>query len=165
MAVFDGVRYSLSPSLSPTRRTELANVLDLNGAAPLPPYTHLITLPASHAVHNNEATKLVTDRWVDRSVVMGKLQSCVSLLSPVYSDRHSHSEQYYSPDPAMIFSSVVACATDVRLSHLLAHHLTLGPAFCRRLGGPLRRYHRPWWSVAHRSHPRRHPSLCPPCWQ
>lgn len=27
------------------------------------------------------------------------------------------SEQYYSPDPAMIFSSVVACATDVYRSH------------------------------------------------
>lgn len=93
MAVFDGVCYSLSPSLSPTRRNELAAVLDLNGAAPHPPYTHLIAPPASHA-HNNAtgdpALKLVTDRWVDRSVVMGKRQPCVSLplFFPVVYDSH-----------------------------------------------------------------------------
>lgn len=93
MAVFDGVCYSLSPSLAPTRRNELAAVLDLNGAAPHPPYTHLIAPAASHA--HNDATndpdvKLVTDRWVDRSVVMGKRQPCVSLffLSDVPNTSH-----------------------------------------------------------------------------
>lgn len=83
MAVFDGVRYSLSSSLSPTRRNELSAILDLNGAVSHPSYTHLIALPASHAhknATNDPAVKLVTDRWVDRSVVMGKRQSCVSLL-------------------------------------------------------------------------------------
>jgi hypothetical protein len=124
MAVFDEVCYSLAPSLSPTRRNELAAILDLNGAAPHPPYTHLIAPPASHA-HNNAtsdpAIKLVTERWVDRSVVMGKRQPCVYLpLFPVVYDVPSlgPSEQYYSPDPALIFSGVVACATDVRPLHI-----------------------------------------------
>ncbi|KAI9457707.1 hypothetical protein HD554DRAFT_2042292 [Boletus coccyginus] len=105
MAVFDGVCYSLSPSLPPTRRNELAAVLDLNGAAPHPPYTHLISPSASHTHINatgDPAVKLVTDRWVDRSIVMGKRQP----------------EQYYSPDPAMIFSGVVACATDLSVADL-----------------------------------------------
>ncbi|KAH0826410.1 hypothetical protein J3R83DRAFT_5383 [Lanmaoa asiatica] len=127
MAVFDEVRYSLSPSLSPTRRTQLATVLDLNGAAPHPPYTHLIALPASHA-HNNATNdptvKLVTDHWVDRSVVMGKRQPYVSLLFFLLRRMTNTvpslnpSEQYYSPDPAMIFSGVVACATDLSITDL-----------------------------------------------
>lgn len=81
MAVFDGVHYSLSPSLSPTRRNELASVLDLNGAIPHPPYTHLI-LPASHAhrdATNDPTVKLITDRWVDRSIILGKCQPYVYL--------------------------------------------------------------------------------------
>lgn len=136
MAIFDGVHYSLSQSLPPTRRKELAAVLDLNGAAPHPPYTHLIALPASHA-HNNATNdptvKLVTDRWVDRSVVMGKIQACVSLFFfflPWRMTDASHlnpSEQYYSPDPAMIFSGVVACATDVGLPHVFLLVLRLTP--------------------------------------
>lgn len=83
MAVFDGVCYSLSPSLSPTRRNELSAILDLNGAAPHAPYTHLIAPTASHGLNNattDPALKLVTDRWVDRSVVMGKRQPYVSLF-------------------------------------------------------------------------------------
>ncbi|KAH7883429.1 hypothetical protein F5I97DRAFT_1905100 [Phlebopus sp. FC_14] len=120
MAVFDGVHYTLSPSLPPTRRHDLSSLLDLNGATSDPPHTHLIALAGSHShqdsqesssVHGEHANtngqgqrrlKVVSDRWVDRSVVMGKLQP----------------EQYYSPDPAMIFSGVVACATDISASDL-----------------------------------------------
>lgn len=48
------------------------------------------------------------------------------------------SEQYYSPDPAMIFSGVVACAIDVHLFFtFLAHLIMFPPAFCGRLGGAL----------------------------
>lgn len=117
-----------------------------------------------HAVHNDEATKLVTDRWVDRRVVMGKFHSCVSLISLSCTLTNNSPSEQYSPDPATIFSGVVACATDVRLSQHLAHDLTLAPAFCRRLGGPLRRYYCSRRSVASRSHSRHHPSLCPPYW-
>ncbi|KAF9219682.1 hypothetical protein BS17DRAFT_788949 [Gyrodon lividus] len=123
MAVFDGVRYALSPSLPPTRRHELSSILDLNGATNAPPHTHLVALAASHAHNNhdvhksNPTLKIVSDRWVDRSVIMGKIQP----------------EQYYSPDPAMIFSGIVACATD-----LLASDLEVLSAGITALGGQWR---------------------------
>ncbi|KAI6000797.1 BRCT domain-containing protein [Pisolithus albus] len=107
MAVFDGVHYILSPSLPPSRRHELASILDLNGATSAGPHTHLIALGGSYSHHDkqpvestNANLKVVSDKWVDRSIVMGKIQS----------------EQYYSPDPAMIFSGTVACATDLPAS-------------------------------------------------
>ncbi|KAI6157358.1 hypothetical protein BKA82DRAFT_1000669 [Pisolithus tinctorius] len=107
MAVFDGVHYILSPSLPPHRRHELVSILDLNGATSVGPYTHLIALGGSYSHHDkqhaesaNTTLKVVSDKWVDRSIVMGKIQS----------------EQYYSPDPAMIFSGIVACATDLPTS-------------------------------------------------
>ncbi|KAL4080140.1 hypothetical protein V8B97DRAFT_700237 [Scleroderma yunnanense] len=107
MAVFDGVRYILSSSLPPTRRHELASILDLNGATTAGPHTHLIALGGSYSHKHsqdgepeNSELKVVSDNWVDRSIVMGKLQP----------------EQYYAPDPAMIFSGIVACATDLPAS-------------------------------------------------
>ncbi|EAU89078.2 hypothetical protein CC1G_11918 [Coprinopsis cinerea okayama7 len=51
----------------------------------------------------------VTPKWVERSVVLGKLQS----------------PQFFSPDPAMLFSGVVACATE-DLEVLSAGILALG---------------------------------------
>ncbi|KAI6044605.1 hypothetical protein EDC04DRAFT_2936196, partial [Pisolithus marmoratus] len=105
--VFDGIHYILSPSLPPLRRHELASILDLNGATGVGPHTHLIALGGSYSHHDkqpaesvNTTLKVVSDKWVDRSIVMGKIQS----------------EQYYSPDPAMIFSGIVACATDLPTS-------------------------------------------------
>ncbi|KIK88110.1 hypothetical protein PAXRUDRAFT_802378 [Paxillus rubicundulus Ve08.2h10] len=109
MAVFDGVHYILSPSVPLTRRHELSSILDLNGATNAPPHTHFVALAGSHSLNDklsagplNATLKIVSDRWVDRSVVMGKIQP----------------EQYYSPEPAMIFSGIVACATDLPASDL-----------------------------------------------
>ncbi|KAF8841436.1 hypothetical protein BDN67DRAFT_980341 [Paxillus ammoniavirescens] len=109
MAVFDGIHYTLSPSVPPTRRHELSSILDLNGATNAPPHTHLVALAGSHSFNDkpsadqpNATLKIVSDRWVDRSVIMGKIQP----------------EQYYSPEPAMIFSGIVACATDLPASDL-----------------------------------------------
>ena len=76
-------------------------------------------------------------------------------------------EQYFSPDPAMTFSGVVACSTDVRLPPIFLLALRLTPltlASRSQLGGPLGRHYCTWWSVVHwpLPGPRRHPSLCPP---
>jgi len=86
MAVFDGVRYILSSSLPPSRRHELASILDLNGATTTGPHTHLIALGGSYShKHNqgeesaNSALKVVSDKWVDRSIVMGKPQLYVAV--------------------------------------------------------------------------------------
>ncbi|KAI6032733.1 hypothetical protein F5J12DRAFT_712976 [Pisolithus orientalis] len=126
MAVFDGVHYILSPSLPPHRRHELVSILDLNGATSVGPYTHLIALGGSYSHHDkqhaesaNTTLKVVSDKWVDRSIVMGKIQSYAAQLKPYVAHSllmHADREQYYSPDPAMIFSGIVACATDLPTS-------------------------------------------------
>ncbi|KAG0699519.1 hypothetical protein DFH29DRAFT_1070645 [Suillus ampliporus] len=103
MAVFDGVHYVLSSSIQAEQRKELSGLLDLNGATSAPPHTHLIVLAGSHTQHEHAGSlHVVSGMWVQRSIVLGKLQL----------------EQYYSPDPTMIFSGIVACATDLSSSDL-----------------------------------------------
>lgn len=56
---------------------------------------------------------------------------CVSLLISTVFDYHS-SVQHFSPDPAMLFSGVVACATDVRsLRGPLLRALDIFSSSCR----------------------------------
>ncbi|KAG2065402.1 hypothetical protein BDR04DRAFT_1145402 [Suillus decipiens] len=103
MAVFDDVHYVLSSSIPAEQRKELSGLLDLNGATSAPPHTHLIALAGSHIQHEHGGSlHVVSEMWVQRSIVLGKLQL----------------EQYYSPDPTMIFSGIVACATDLSPSDL-----------------------------------------------
>ncbi|KAG2097274.1 uncharacterized protein F5147DRAFT_583688 [Suillus discolor] len=110
MAVFDGVHYILSSSIPAAQRKELSGLLDLNGATSAPPHTHLIALAGSHTQHEHAGSlHIVSGMWVQRSIVLGKLQ--LRLIVVV-------SEQYYSPDPTMIFSGIVACATDLSPSDL-----------------------------------------------
>ncbi|GLB37897.1 putative regulator of Ty1 transposition protein 107 BRCT domain containing protein [Lyophyllum shimeji] len=114
MHLFDGVYYCLSPSLSEKRVNELSHVLDSNGAVRVDSIddstlTHFITSTNrferwQEVVAREEAGTLavVTDKWVDRSMLLGKLQppSC------------------YSADPAMIFSGVVGCAAELPATDL-----------------------------------------------
>ncbi|KAG1786369.1 uncharacterized protein HD556DRAFT_1248380 [Suillus plorans] len=110
MAVFDDVHYILSSSIPAAQRKELSGLLDLNGATSAPPHTHLIALAGSHTQHEHAGSlHIVSGMWVQRSIVLGKLQ--LRLIVVV-------SEQYYSPDPTMIFSGIVACATDLSPSDL-----------------------------------------------
>ncbi|KAG2130893.1 hypothetical protein DEU56DRAFT_740363 [Suillus clintonianus] len=103
MAVFDGVHYVLSSSIPGEQRKELSGLLDLNGATSAPPHSHLIALAGSRTQHEHAGSlHVVSGMWVQRSIVLGKLQL----------------EQYYSPDPTMIFSGIVACATDLSPSDL-----------------------------------------------
>lgn len=98
MALFNGVHYALSSSIQAGRHKELSALLDLHGATSAPPHTHIIALAGSHIEGEYEGSlHVVSDMWVQRCVVLGKLQP----------------ERYYSPDPIMIFSGVVACATDL----------------------------------------------------
>ncbi|KAH0588548.1 hypothetical protein H2248_004377 [Termitomyces sp. 'cryptogamus'] len=114
MHLFDGVRYSLSTSLSESRINELSHVLDSNGASCVQSIddaalTHFITNSNSFEGWQEIATReeegylvVVTDKWVDKSLILGKLQ-------------HS---SFYSADPAMIFSGVVACAAELETTDL-----------------------------------------------
>ncbi|KAI0271257.1 hypothetical protein BC834DRAFT_966777 [Gloeopeniophorella convolvens] len=106
MPIFDGIKFFCTSTLSEDRRTELALLLQHNGAksVSLEDATHIVTLADDFEGRDNvrEETALVTDYWVDRSLILGRLQ-----LS-----------QHFSPDPCMLFSGVVACATDLTPSDI-----------------------------------------------
>ena len=75
MAVFDGVHYLLSSSIPAEQCKELSALLDLNGATSAPPHTHLIALAGSHIQHEHVGSlHVVSEVWVQRSMVLGKLQ-------------------------------------------------------------------------------------------
>jgi hypothetical protein len=75
MAVFDDVHYVLSSSIPAEQRKELSGLLDLNGATSAPPHTHLIALAGSHTQHEHAGSlHVVSGMWVQRSIVLGKLQ-------------------------------------------------------------------------------------------
>ena len=121
MAYFDGVRFYLSSSLSDERRAELKHVLLKYGgreAKAISGATHVITdtnkfegcqdvgrdtdVVTVRFTYFTSFTLLepLQDLWVERSIILEKSQL----------------PSHYSADPAMIFSGVVACATEVRVS-------------------------------------------------
>lgn len=99
--IFTSIRYHLPSSWPEPRRNDLIKLIEANGGSPA---TDI--LDATHIVTNThqferwkevpEEKAVVTDEWVERCVTLQKLQPT----------------QFYSADPAMIFSGVVACATD-----------------------------------------------------
>jgi hypothetical protein len=100
-------------------------------------------------------------------MVLGKRQAYVvsSFIYTQYITNATLSRtQHYSADPAMIFSGVVACATDVRppLRCLIFKHppvyLLLAPY--NRPRNPLCGNHRPRWAMAHRPNEGRDAPLC-----
>ncbi|KAG1780094.1 BRCT domain-containing protein [Suillus placidus] len=98
MSLFNSVHYILSPSIQTEQYEELSGLLTLHGATSAPPHTHFITLAGSHIQSECQGSLyVVSETWVQRSVALGKRQP----------------EQYYSTDPTMIFSGIIACATDL----------------------------------------------------
>ncbi|KAL5495911.1 ESC4 [Sanghuangporus weigelae] len=99
--LFNGVRYTISPTLAPQRQIELSKLLDANGATlvDFSDATHVIsnTLQFDGRELVSTDVQIITDEWVDRSIVQGKLQET----------------RYFSADPIMIFSGVVACVADL----------------------------------------------------
>ncbi|KAG2124066.1 hypothetical protein BD769DRAFT_1388879 [Suillus cothurnatus] len=93
MALFNDVHYVLASSTQAGRHKKLSALLDLHGATSAPPHTHIIALAGSHIQREYEGSlHVVSDMWVQRSVVLGKLQPTKALTVNV---------------------SVVACATDL----------------------------------------------------
>ncbi|TFY83276.1 hypothetical protein EWM64_g739 [Hericium alpestre] len=107
MPLFENVRYFFAPSCPAELRLPQSAILNANGATAtdLASATHIITNTIDFEGKQNvkeEDIAIVTGVWVDRSVLFGKLQPT----------------QFYSPDPSMLFSGIVACATDLSPSDL-----------------------------------------------
>ncbi|KAI0278529.1 hypothetical protein BC826DRAFT_649275 [Russula brevipes] len=101
MSMFDGIKFFCTSTLPDKRRVDLSLLLEHNGAraVPLEEATHVITLSLDYEGQDDakEGSVTVTDYWIDQSLILGKVQPA----------------QYFSPDPAMLFSGVVGCATDL----------------------------------------------------
>ncbi|THH28633.1 hypothetical protein EUX98_g5551 [Antrodiella citrinella] len=109
--VFAGVRYALSNTLNDTLAGQLATLLDANSGTPTLPsdekLTHYIsnTLPATQPIDElpeESDAYIVTSFWVERSVILAARQD----------------ESGFSPDPSLIFSGVIATATDLSYADL-----------------------------------------------
>ena len=108
--LFDGVVYHISETVPGDQREQLNKVLANHGASASkgvddPDLTHFIapSLPLEAFVEappKELKVHTVTPYWVERSVVLGKLQDA----------------EYYSSDPAYLFSGVVAAAADLSQS-------------------------------------------------
>ncbi|KAI0682501.1 hypothetical protein BC835DRAFT_1399674 [Cytidiella melzeri] len=107
--LFLDVFYYLSKALPPKQRSQLSQVLDLNGAKPVEisdeKLTHYVTnLPPGpnslESLPEQSNAQLVTPFWVERTLVLGIQQDALS----------------YSPDPSMLFSGVVATSCDLSAS-------------------------------------------------
>ena len=107
--LFDGVVYCISETIPDDQRAQLSQVLGENGAMAKgindPELTHFVTptLPLESFVEappKDSKAHCVTPRWVERSVILGSLQDA----------------EYYSADPAYLFSGVTAAATDLSQS-------------------------------------------------
>ncbi|KAI0355785.1 hypothetical protein OH77DRAFT_1424737 [Trametes cingulata] len=105
--VFEGVHYYISETLRPSRRDQLSEVLDARGASPAsslsdPKLTHFITstIPLEDFVESlpeGSSAHVVTPRWVERSAILASMQD----------------PEFYSADPAHLFSGITATATDL----------------------------------------------------
>ncbi|KAH9892440.1 hypothetical protein C8Q73DRAFT_698027 [Cubamyces lactineus] len=106
-SVFEGVCYYVSETLPQAQRDQLKEVLDARGATPVatitdPKLTHFITSSIAledfvESLPEDSPAHVVTPRWVERSAILASLQD----------------PEYYSPDPAYLFSGVTAAATDL----------------------------------------------------
>jgi hypothetical protein len=78
MAVFDDVLYFVSSSLPLQCRFDISNLLLNNGAvaAPLDQATHVITSTNRFDGWQivSKAVAVVTEKWVERSIILGKVQ-------------------------------------------------------------------------------------------
>ncbi|KAI5824017.1 hypothetical protein K523DRAFT_420809 [Schizophyllum commune Tattone D] len=100
--LFHSVVYYISPSLRSPRRKQLQAALDAHGARAstiISDATHIITDTTRFDgwKEANEGAEIVTDRWVDRSVVLDRAEP----------------PEMYSADPTMLFSGVTATCTDL----------------------------------------------------
>ncbi|KAJ7096238.1 hypothetical protein C8R44DRAFT_683728 [Mycena epipterygia] len=109
---FTPVKFYLPETLSPSRRSELAHGIERNGgkSAKIHSATHIITNSTRFQGWQDvdESVAIISDMWVDRSLILGQLLPC----------------EFYSANPSMVFSGVVASASGMSPSDLI--HLEAG---------------------------------------
>lgn len=107
--LFKNVYFYMSKTLPVEQSKQLSKVLQLNGATSTElddgQLTHYITcsIPGQdtlEAITETSRAQLVTPQWVERSLVLSAVQE----------------PAFYSPDPAMLFSGVVATSADLSQS-------------------------------------------------
>ena len=111
--LFAQVFYALSDSVEENKRKQLTALLNANGGQVVPisdpRLTHFITTVLPHAesqsldgLPSDTPANFVTPLWVERTVVLNSTQDPAG----------------YSPDPALLFSGIIASATDLAPSDL-----------------------------------------------
>ncbi|KAI0083353.1 hypothetical protein BDY19DRAFT_1060990 [Irpex rosettiformis] len=107
MALFDDVFYYLSKTILPDHRSRLGQILDLNGGTSVelndPRLTHWISATPTAPLDNlpgGSSAHAVTPLWVERTLVLSTPQDT----------------EFYSPDPTMLFSGVVATSCSLSSS-------------------------------------------------
>lgn len=142
MPIFEGIKFFCTSTLSENRRLDLTTSLESNGAesVPLEDATHIITLALDYEGQDRAkgGSVTVTVRFLmiwSHIYVLTPMSRIIGLSDPWSSEGFScestevrpfkyfisdlsTSVQHFSPDPSMLFSGVVACATDVRLPRL-----------------------------------------------
>ncbi|KAJ7251513.1 hypothetical protein B0H12DRAFT_1119330 [Mycena haematopus] len=104
--LFRGVKYYLPETLPQERRLQLTHAIESNGgerAETMHLATHIIT--NSHRFQgwqDADEVKIVSDLWVDRTMILGELLP----------------REFYSAEPAKIFSGVVGCGSGISASDL-----------------------------------------------
>ncbi|KAH9990538.1 hypothetical protein BJV77DRAFT_611014 [Russula vinacea] len=119
MSLFDGVKFFCTSTLSDKRNADLTGLSPSSWsvmARNLYPLGKRPMQSRSRFTYGGKdgAKKgrlRVADFWADRSLILGRLQLWVSLLSSSLVDYYSR-VHHFSPDPAMLFSGVVACVTN-----------------------------------------------------
>ncbi|KAI0318294.1 hypothetical protein OF83DRAFT_1116811 [Amylostereum chailletii] len=101
MPLFENVKFFCASSFPEDHQAHVSLLLTNNGATsvPLEEATHIIANTPEFDGHEEvrEGAHVVSDFWMERSLTLGKIQPF----------------EYYSPDPAMLFSGVVACSTEL----------------------------------------------------
>lgn len=107
--LFDDVFFFMSRTLAVDQSKQLSKVLSMNGGLSVPlsddRLTHYITnsYPEEDSLEappEDSNVHVVTTKWVERSLVLSTIQD----------------PAFYSPDPAMLFSGIIATSTDLSQS-------------------------------------------------
>ncbi|KAJ6593982.1 hypothetical protein B0H19DRAFT_920627 [Mycena capillaripes] len=105
--LFRSVKYYVPETLPQERRSQITQVIESNGgerAQSIHSATHIVTNSYRFQGWQDvpDGVKVVTDLWVDRTMILGQLLPC----------------ELYSAHPGQIFSGIVACGSGISATDL-----------------------------------------------